>query len=117
MNVATITKIRVRAPRIGFEGLERHWLGGSRAATQLANAVNRLFPAGERFFVRSVRHYEKRLPPELKVRVKGFYGQEGRHAQAHERLFDTLRAQGYQIDGLLERYDELAYRRVEKRSP
>jgi predicted metal-dependent hydrolase len=109
--------LRVRVPRLAFDTAPRHWFGGSPAATHLANAVNLLFPAGERFFVRSVRHYEAELPPELRARVKGFYGQEGRHAQAHERLFDTLRAQGFEIDGLLSRYEAIAYRRFERRSP
>src|SRR4051812_33286902 len=86
--------VRPRAPRLGFESVSRHWLAGSRAATQLANGVNLLFPAGERFFIRSVRYYVDRTSPELVAQVKGFFGQEGRHAQAHERLFETLRRHG-----------------------
>jgi predicted metal-dependent hydrolase len=109
--------LRVRAPHLVFDGLRRHWFGGSRATTHLVNAVNLLFPAGERFFVRSVRHYEDRLSPELAAQVKAFFGQEGRHAQAHERLFDILRAQGFEIDSLLERYQGLAYGVFEKSSP
>lgn len=109
--------IRPRAPRLGFDGVRRHWLAGSRAATQLANGVNLLFPAGERFFIRSVRSYLDRVSPDLAAQVKGFFGQEGRHAQAHERLFDTLREQGFDIDSLLERYEHLAYDRIEEASP
>lgn len=109
--------LQVRAPKISFEGLPRYWLGGSRGATHLANAVNLLFPAGERFFVRSVRHYEKQLSPELAATLKSFYGQEGRHAQAHERLFATLREQGYPIDRILERYQKIAYGFFERVSP
>ncbi|MBX3204058.1 MAG: metal-dependent hydrolase [Labilithrix sp.] len=109
--------IRPRAPRLAFDGVRRHWLAGSRAATQVANGVNLLFPAGERFFIRSVRHYLDRVSPELAADVKGFFGQEGRHAQAHERLFDTLRAQGFDIDSLLERYEHIAYDYIEKAAP
>jgi predicted metal-dependent hydrolase len=112
-----VASLRVRTPRLAFDGLPRHWFAGSRAATHLVNAVNLLFPAGERFFVRSVRHYEDRITPELAAQVKAFFGQEGRHAQAHERLFDILRAQGYEIDAFLERYQRLAYQRFEKSSP
>jgi predicted metal-dependent hydrolase len=95
----------------------KRWFAGSAAATQVANGVNLLFPAGERFFVRSVRHYLDQLDdPDLIAQVKGFFGQEGRHAQAHERFFDTLREQGYDIDAILEPYEALAYGRIEKRT-
>lgn len=114
--------LHVRTPRVGFDEVPRHWLAGSAAATHLANGVNLLFPAGERFFVRSVRHYLPQLEKEpahaeLAARVRGFFGQEGRHAQAHERFFDTLRAQGYPVDDFLVRYERVAYGFIEKASP
>lgn len=108
---------KVRAPRLGFDGVPRYWFAGSNAATQIANAVNLLFPAGERFFIRSVRHYLDRVSPDLQAQVRGFFGQEGRHAQAHEKLFDTLREQGYDIDSILDRYERAAYQHIEKKSP
>ncbi|MDB4936146.1 MAG: hypothetical protein JWP87_3118 [Labilithrix sp.] len=107
-----------RTPRLGFSGVPKRWFAGSTAATHVANGVNLLFPAGERFFVRSVKHYLDQLDdPELVAQVRGFFGQEGRHAQAHERFFDTLREQGYDVDAILEPIEELAYGVVEKRSP
>jgi predicted metal-dependent hydrolase len=109
--------VRPRAPRLGFEGVHRHWLGRSQAATHLANGVNLLFPAGERFFIRAVRHYLDQVSPDLATQVKGFFGQEGRHAQAHERLFDTLRLQGFDIDPILERYEHVAYDVIERSTP
>lgn len=109
--------VRPRVPRLALEDVPRHWFGGSRAATHLSNGVNLLFPAGERFFIRSVRRYLDRLPPELAADVKGFFGQEGRHAQAHERLFDTLRAQGFDVDTILERYERVAFDTIERLSP
>ena len=106
-----------RTPRLGFTGVPKRWFAGSTAATQIANGVNLLFPAGERFFVRSVRHYVDQLDdPHLVAQVRGFFGQEGRHAQAHERFFDTLREQGYDIDAILEPYEAFAFGRVEKYS-
>lgn len=111
MNVAAIASSRIepRAPRLALDGVPRHWFAGSRAATHVGNGINLLFPAGERFFIRSVRDYLDRLSPELAAQVKGFFGQEGRHAQAHERLFDTLRAQGFDIDSILTRYESLMF--------
>jgi uncharacterized protein len=111
------TAPKPRAPRVAFEGVPRHWLAGNFATTHIANGVNLLFPAGERFFIRSVRHYLDRTSPDLAAQVKGFFGQEGRHAQAHERFFETLRAQGYDVDSILERYEHIAYDYIEKAAP
>ncbi len=103
-----------RTPRVGFAGVPRRWFGESAAATQVANGVNLLFPAGERFFVRAVRHYLPQIEDaELAARVRGFFGQEGRHAQTHERFFETLKEQGYDIDAILVPYEALAYGKIE----
>ena len=110
-------RLKVRAPKLGFEGLSKTWFANSRAATQLVNGVNLLFPAGERFFIRSVKHYLDRVSPELQAEVRGFFGQEGRHAYAHERYFDTMRAQGYDVDTILKRYEHIAYDYIEKYTP
>jgi len=101
------------------EAVPRHWLGGSALATHLANGVNLLFPAGERFFVRSVRHYLKQIEndPALVEAVRGFAGQEGHHARAHEEVFELLERQGYEIRGFLRAYEALAFGVIEKAAP
>ena len=81
------------------------------------NGVNLLFPAGERFFIRSVKHDLDRVSPDRQADVRAFFGQEGRHAYAHERFFDTMRAQGYDVDSILRRYEHVAYDYIEKYSP
>jgi predicted metal-dependent hydrolase len=104
-----------RAVRFDFTNVPKHWFGGNVVATHIANGVNLLFPAGERFFVRSVHRYLDRIDdPILGERVRGFAGQEGRHANAHERYFDSLRAQGYDIDTFLNVYEAIAYGFLEK---
>ncbi len=119
-NAADDTKSRSkvplpRTPRVGFAGVPKRWFGESAAATQVANGVNLLFPAGERFFVRAVRHYLPQIgDTELAARVRGFFGQEGRHAQAHEKFFETLKDQGYDIDAILVPYEALAYGKIEQ---
>src|SRR5580698_5116486 len=86
-------------------GVPRHWFAGSAAATAVSNGINLLFPHGERFFVRSVHKFEDSITdPTLRAQIKGFYGQEGRHAHAHDDFNQVLRAQGYEIDRFLERY-------------
>lgn len=99
-------------------GIPRHWLGGSMVGTAIANSLNLVFPDGERFFVRSVNHFLPDIDdPQLRERVKHFFGQEGQHAREHERLFEVLREQGYDIDPLLDRYRHLAYEVLAPRVP
>ncbi|MEZ4365852.1 MAG: metal-dependent hydrolase [Kofleriaceae bacterium] len=73
--------ITVRRGPGGLASVPRRWLADHVVATHIANGVNLLFPTGERFFVRSVNHFLPELTdPELRARVRGFFGQEGRHA-------------------------------------
>jgi uncharacterized protein len=113
--------ITPRKPRFALGAVPRHWFGGSRIATHIANGVNVLFPAGERFFVRSVNrflgHPAVAGDAELVAQIKGFFGQEGRHARAHEDYNDMLRAHGYEIDRLLALHDRWLYGWLEARLP
>ena len=107
-----------RTLRFSFEDVPRDWFGGNAIASHVANGVNLLFPAGERFFVRSVYRYLDRIDdPDLVARVRGFAGQEGRHAAAHEQYFDALRRQGYDVDTFLRFYERVAYGFIEKLAP
>jgi predicted metal-dependent hydrolase len=104
--------IPVRAMGFPFEGnVPRFWLMGSPIATHYSNALNSLFPEGERFFIRSVKYYVDRIQddPKLLERVKGFFGQEGRHGHEHERWNRILEAQGYEIQSFLEEHARIAY--------
>jgi predicted metal-dependent hydrolase len=109
------------APRSGpreFADVPKHWFAGLAVPTQISNGVNLLFPAGERFFVRSVYHYLERIEdPALRAAIKGFGGQEGRHARSHEDFFATMRAQGYEIDRFLKVYEWLSYTLLERVAP
>lgn len=99
--------------------IPRYWQAGNALATHIADGVNMLFPEGERFFVRSVRHYLDRIQkedPELASEVKGFFGQEGNHAREHERFFAHMRDQGYEIDEFLEEFTR-TLRYLENLSP
>lgn len=100
------------------ESIPRHWLGNNVIATHMANGLNLLFPAGERFFVRSVKRYLDQLDDEsLKAQVKGFFGQEGHHAREHDRVNRMLQAQGYSVDAFLRFYEWLGYGVIERISP
>lgn len=94
----------------------RHWLAKSVLATHLANGVSVLFPAGERFFVRSVKHFESAYAndPELAEAVRKFAGQEGWHAGAHDRHIKMLEEQGYSIRPFLRVYERFCYGFLER---
>jgi uncharacterized protein len=95
----------------------RHWMANSAAATAIANGINLLFPVGERFFVRSVRHYlDEITDPQLRAQVIAFFKQEGHHAKAHDDLNKVMRAQGFAIDKFLGRYQK-AISWMEKHMP
>jgi predicted metal-dependent hydrolase len=107
--VAGRPPITPRKPTFGFDDVPRYWFAGLAIPTHMVNGVNLLFPAGERFFVRSVYHFLERIEdPEQSLAIRGFGAQEGRHAKAHEDYFATLRAQGYRIDDFLRRYQALS---------
>lgn len=109
----------VRSPKMSSHGpVPRAWFADNAVATHLANGVGLLFPAGERFFVRSVRAYLDELKDEtLVLHAKRFFGQEGRHAKEHDRVIALLREQGYDVTGFLKFYERVAYKLIERISP
>lgn len=60
------------------------WHSEGRHVTHFFNALSVLFPAGERFFMDSVRKFRDRADSEdLKKAVLGFIGQEAMHSREH----------------------------------
>ena len=102
--------IPVRRPGFAFgSDIPRAWLAGNVVATHFFNGLNLVFPDGERFFIEAVRDHLDELDDEaLKRQVKGFFGQEGRHAHEHERYFEALEAQGYEIRSFLRRFERFS---------
>lgn len=99
------------------QALPRWWFGGNPVVTHLANGLNLVFPEGERFFVRSVRHYLEQLEdPTLRARAQAFFGQEVQHGREHGRAFEQLEAQGYDIRRFLDMYERWLPR-LEQRFP
>ena len=120
MAPSELGSIRARAVDFGLdrEEIPRFWFAEKAVPTHIGNALHLIFPMGERFFVRAVRHYMDQIDdPELREQIKGFFGQEGRHAHEHERVFSMLEGQGYEIRRFLALYKKIAYDWIEKRSP
>ncbi len=87
--------------RISFEpslhDLPRHFAGdGDLVMSHVIVALSSVFPDGEDYFVRSVRHYRDQITdPELKRAVSGFIGQESVHGREHRVLNDRFEELGY----------------------
>jgi predicted metal-dependent hydrolase len=68
--------------------------------THFFNALSLLFPAGERFFMDSVRNYRDQIDdPVLKKQVLGFIGQEAMHTREHVEYNDLLQEAGLPAHG------------------
>lgn len=78
------------------------FMSGDLILSHMQAIGSALFPEGEDFFVRSVRHYRDRITdPALKRQVAGFIGQEALHSRAHANFNEKLARLGYrtrQID-------------------
>ena len=95
------TERRVPTRRMTFEesmrDLPRHFAGdGDLIAGHVIAALSSVFPDGEDYFVRSVRHFRDRITdPALKRQVAGFMGQEAVHGREHRVFNDRLAELGY----------------------
>ena len=89
--------------RISFEeslqDLPKHYAAdGDLIQSHIAAGLSAVFPDGEDFFVRSVRHYRDQITdPELKRQVGGFIGQEAMHGRQHRLFNDRLDELGYPV--------------------
>jgi predicted metal-dependent hydrolase len=99
------------------DSIPRHWHGGRKSITAFFDNLSVFFPAGERFFVKSVRAHQGFVQgEELANQVRAFCGQEGVHAREHQRYNELLVRQGYPVEDM-ERRVEAVLERVSKRAP
>ncbi len=94
---------KVPTRRISFEDslrdLPKHFANdGDLVSSHVAAGLSAVFPDGEDFFVRSVRHYRDDITDaDLKRQVSGFIGQEAMHGREHRVFNDRLDAPGYPV--------------------
>jgi predicted metal-dependent hydrolase len=85
-----------------------HWHGGRRSVTTFFDALSTFFPAGERFFIGTVRAYDGRVGDEaLRGAVRAFCAQEGAHRREHARYNDMLAARAYPVAAMEARVERL----------
>jgi predicted metal-dependent hydrolase len=86
--------------RVSFEDslrdIPKYFAGGDVMHSHILAALSSVFPDGEDFFVRSVRHYRDQITdPEFKRQVNGFIGQEATHGREHRVFNNRLAELGY----------------------
>ena len=92
--------IFTRDLHFGFQDVKNHnWHSGDPLKTTYCDALSPLFPEGERFFIRSVKHYADRVEdPQLKDDIRQFCVQEAFHTREHEAYNKNLASYGYDIE-------------------
>lgn len=85
-----------------------NWNAGGTHWTHFLNTLSVFFPAGERFFIQSVRHYRDRISdPQLKQAVAAFIGQEAFHTREHEDYNQAMTEAGLHADQMEKAVEEL----------
>jgi uncharacterized protein len=100
-------ELTMRPMRTELDGrTPRYWMANDAWETHLLNALSLTFPAGERFFMRSVRALRDQVSdPALAEQVRGFLAQEALHGREHGVLNRWLKTLGLPA-GTIERHLE-----------
>src|SRR5438045_9095803 len=97
----TDLSITPRDRRFGREAAApRLWHGGRIEATAIYNALSTTFPAGEAFFVESVRAFRDGAPPRLAEEIRNFTTQEAIHSREHDAFNHRAASAGYDLSKL-----------------
>ena len=68
---------------------KRYWYADNAFLTTFWTTLSALFPAGETFFIDSVKNYRDRVTEQtLKDAISGFIGQEAMHTKEHQAFND-----------------------------
>ncbi|WP_353143781.1 metal-dependent hydrolase [Acinetobacter pragensis] len=94
----------VRRMNFDFNTVPEYWMNGSAGLTHFMTGLSALFPAGEKFFIDSVRAV--RLHPAIKdneilqKEISAFIGQEAMHTQEHAGFNASAQKFGHDVDRL-----------------
>jgi len=101
--------------------LSKDWLNNDPFKTAFFNALSMSFPAGERFFIESVRHFRDEVKdPKLKQEISSFIGQEGMHSRQHRKYNQMLSdLRGYsqeKMEGRTEKLIRLGQKKMSRKA-
>ncbi|MCG2607549.1 metal-dependent hydrolase [Acinetobacter sp. SM34] len=91
----------VRRMNFDFENVPEYWMDGSAGLTHFMTALSALFPAGEKFFIDSVRavrnHPAIKDNQALQKEISAFIGQEAMHTQEHVGFNASAQKYGHDV--------------------
>ncbi|MGN2482591.1 metal-dependent hydrolase [Acinetobacter calcoaceticus] len=94
----------VRRMKFDFNDVPEYWMNGSAGLTHFMTALSALFPAGEKFFIDSVRavryHPSIKDDEALQKEISAFIGQEAMHTQEHVNFNASAQKFGHDVEAL-----------------
>ena len=94
----------VRRMNFNFDAVPEYWMSGNAGLTHFMTALSALFPAGEKFFIDSVRavRYHPMLKDnaDLQKEISAFIGQEAMHTHEHVGFNASAQKFGHDVDAL-----------------
>ena len=94
----------VRRMNFNFDTVPEYWMGGNAGLTHFMTALSALFPAGEKFFIDSVRavryHPMLKNNADLQKEISAFIGQEAMHTHEHVGFNASAQKFGHDVDAL-----------------
>jgi hypothetical protein len=90
------------------ETVPKYWHGGRRSVSIFFDNLSIFFPAGERFFIASLRAQRHRVSdPQLLRDIALFSAQEGMHGREHTKYNENLHAHGYPVRAMEKRVQRI----------
>ena len=93
-----------RRMNFNFDTVPEYWMGGNAGLTHFMTALSALFPAGEKFFIDSVRavryHSMLKNNADLQKEISAFIGQEAMHTHEHVGFNASAQKFGHDVDAL-----------------
>jgi hypothetical protein len=86
------------------ENADRAWFADDEMLSMVVDAFAVALPEGERFFIRSLKHFAADIPDEeIQAGIRGYAMQEAFHTREHEAYNVALRKLGYDVDAMEDR--------------
>jgi uncharacterized protein len=96
-----VSSFPVRRMDYQFHHMTKYWCKNDPVYTHFFTALSTLFPEGEAFFVRSVRHFRKHIDnPVLDKDIGAFIGQEAMHSKEHHAFHQSAQQYGLDVESL-----------------
>lgn len=112
-----VASFPVRRMDYQFKDSPKYWCNDDPMHTHFLTALSTLFPEGEAYFVRSVRHFRNKIDnPLLDKDIGAFIGQESMHSKEHHAFHLSAQQHGLDPESL-EKITGITLKAIEKVFP